>query len=312
MTVESRMRLLFGVAVGLAAALVSAAAAGREPEVPSKAGPSMAAGDVGVALRLPEGERVAFRGVIAGEVTTISGGQVLYPASNAGGFLAAVLTHALIAGAVQEGQKSRQQEAADAVLAPYRPVLDALTHAALMQQAIAHMRSAGTKRLLARSEVHTQGWRIESAPVFSMTQDQTALVIDNAIAVFVTGGATGPAHQYVVRVVGDPLDTQDPAAHWIGGDGEAMRDGSARLVAASLDLALAAARAPVVNAPAVHKTVRYYEGRVEKMERGELLAEDCGRRLVKNLRGWLISVPMSRAGVDSGAAACSGQPGAPK
>jgi hypothetical protein len=307
-----RMRRLCRAAVAIVAAIGSAAAAGRDPGAKAPADPPPATGGVEVALRVSAGERVAFRGVVAGEGPSGPDGQFLYPAPNAAGFLASVLTHALISGSVQESRKSRQQEAADAVLAPYRPVLDAITHATLMQRAIAHMRSPGAKRLLAQPESHAQGWRVESVPVFSMTQDQTALVIDNAIAVFVSTTAAGPAHQYVVRVVSDPLDTQDPVAHWTGGDGEAMKESSARLVAASLDLALAAARAPVADGPPVHRTVRYYEGGVEKMERGELLAEDCGRRLVRNLRGWLMSVPMSRAGADNNAAACRSQLGMPR
>lgn len=306
-----RIRRRCRIAAAIVAAMSSFAAAGRDAGTGTAVDAPRASGDIEVALRLPPGDRVAFRGVVAGEGVSGPGGQILYPAPNAAGFLASIFTHALIVGSVEESRKSKQQEAADRVLAPYRPTLDAITPATLMQRAMVRMRSPGARRLLPPSETTAQGWRVESLPVFSMTQDQSALIVDNAIAVFVSAAGTVPTHQLVVRVVSDPLETQDSLAHWTGGDGEALKDGSARLAAASLDLALMAAKAPVAAEPPVHRTVRYYEGRVEKMERGELLAEDCGRRLLRNLRGWLMSVPLSRPGTDRSALPCRDRLGVP-
>jgi hypothetical protein len=51
-----------------------------------------------------------------------------------------------------------------------------------------------------------------------------------------------------------------------------------------------------------HRTFRYPEGGVEKMERAQLVEAHCGRALLRTLRGWLMSVPVKV----EGESACSG------
>jgi hypothetical protein len=308
-----RMRAPVSCAAATLAAAVSVAAVADPALKPEeRARPAAAPIETSIALRVPRGEWVAFRGVVAGDSASGPDGQLLYPAPNAAGFLAAIVTHAVVVGSVQEGRKSRQQEAADAVLTPYRPVLDTFAHADLMQRVVARMRTPGGKRLLVESERHAQGWLVESQPVFSMTQDQRALVLDNAIAVFAGSADAGPTHQIVVRVVASPVRAENPGAHWLESHGEPIREASAGLVAMSLDLALAAVKTPVATGTGMHRTVRYYEGGVEKMERGEVLAEGCGRRLLRNLRGWLMSVPLAREAENAGDGQCGGPQDAEK
>jgi hypothetical protein len=46
---------------------------------------------------------------------------------------------------------------------------------------------------------------------------------------------------------------------------------------------------------APHRTVRYRLGGEERMERAQVLSERCDRLLIRNLRGWLMSVPVQCA-----------------
>jgi hypothetical protein len=41
----------------------------------------------------------------------------------------------------------------------------------------------------------------------------------------------------------------------------------------------------------VFRTVRYQEGGAEKIERAQVLEQQCGRTVLRTLRGWLLSVP---------------------
>ena len=52
------------------------------------------------------------------------------------------------------------------------------------------------------------------------------------------------------------------------------------------------AMAPAQRAEAPQRTVRYRQGNAERIERAQVLAERCDRLLLRNLRGWLLSVPV--------------------
>jgi hypothetical protein len=76
---------------------------------------------------------------------------------------------------------------------------------------------------------------------------------------------------------------------WNANDGVAIKTESVRLLAESLDLALDEI-ATGLGQDRPQRTVRYMEGKAEKMERGQILKEQCNRVVLKNLRGWLMSV----------------------
>src|SRR6185436_12077332 len=81
------------------------------------------------------------------------------------------------------------------------------------------------------------GWVVESTPVFAMTQDQKAIVMENAVLVYAPG-ASAASYQNLVRVVSQPKPNADPADYWNANQGEKLKDESAILLAHSLDLAL--------------------------------------------------------------------------
>ena len=242
------------------------------------------------AVRTPPPERVTFKGVASMDGVGAPG-AMLYPAAGAAGLVAAIVTHAVIASSIHEGAKSDIEKAADKILDPYQASLAAYTQRDLLHGAAALARH-GEPRWLAPAE-KAEEWVVASKPVFSMTQDRAALILDNDVAITTPSGQ--PAYSNRVRVVSAVHKGEDLAAYWGADDAGALKAESARLLAASLDIALDDAGAPRPAAgPAAQRTVRYPEGGKQVFERAEVIKEECDRLLVRNLRGWLMSVPRAR------------------
>ena len=81
-----------------------------------------------------------------------------------------------------------------------------------------------------------------------------------------------------------------PVDYWSKEEGARLKAESALLLARAMDIALAT-HADDDLAAKPFKTFRYREGLTERMERGQLVSEGCGRIVMKNLRGILMSVP---------------------
>lgn len=259
-------------------------------------------------LRLPQGEHVTYQGVVSFDNAGAGTGSIVYPAPNVGGLIAAIITHGLLVESTKKGQKDRLRATADEVLAPYKSILDKFTHRDLMRRA-ADKAPAGTDAQLVEESSDTGSQRVvESAPVFSLTQDQTAIILDNAIAIHMPGAAT-TSYKNTIRVISAAMDQADPVAFWTANDGEKLKDESAKLVAESLEIALRDTAVTAMPDTIAYRTIRYREGAAEKIERAQILGAQCDRLLIRNLRGTLMSVPASGpATVTSAAELC--EPGA--
>ncbi len=277
------------------------------------------------ALRLPALDRVVFRGGLERDAKGLDMAPMLYPAPNAATLLVAVMAHGLASAGVQERERVALQKEADTVLVPLEPVLGTYTHRRLFADGMRHDWGAADARLLEPTETASDRWVIESTPVFTMTQDRRAIVLDNALRVFAPGAAA-PATAQTVRVVSAPLamattpQTAEPAASaasaplpgpaasaaasatdaqaalplWLDADGRRLTQTSAALYAESLRIIVAELDAAAGESPPPARTFRYPEGGRERIERAQLVRERCDRRLIRSLRGWLISVPSAR------------------
>ncbi len=245
-------------------------------------------------LRLPQGDHVVYKGVVSFDGAGAGSASFLYPAPNAGGLVAAVLTHAFLVDSEKKSQKERIQASADQVLSPYEAVLGNFDYRDLMRRAVEKTAGGANASLIEGSDELGQEMIVESTPVFSMTQDQKALILDNAIVIHMPGAAPEDVYRNTARVVSTAMDAADPAAFWTADNGEKIKDESARLVAKSFDIAFhdAAAGADPDGVP--YRTIRYREGAAEKMERAQVLRDQCDRLLIRTLRGTLMSVPVSR------------------
>lgn len=254
--------------------------------------PWVQADPVHLLLGNPNGPAV-WRGIPAAE----PGGQagaMAYPAPNALGFLAAVLTHAAIAQGSQSAERSERQQKADAVLAPYATQLASQSSRELAMAGLTALPELPVQVLGVGQSAPQQALVLAVQPVFSLSADQRTLVLDNQVMLYREGDAAHPQFSNVVRVVSDPRPEEDPAAFW--GEEGRMRllEEGQQLFAHSLESVLQASGQAAEEPPA--KTLRYLFGRDERVERGRVMAQACGRVLVRTLRNGLMSVPVRTEG----------------
>jgi len=233
-------------------------------------------------LALPPTDSVRFKGMAERDKAGIGGAAMAYPINTGAIFLAAVLVHGALNEATKSAQKSDLQKAADRVLQPYEPVLSKYTHhdlvAALAEQPV----PAGSQQ--AR-------WHVQSDPVFSLTPDETAFVLENDITVREAGPQGVIRYQGVVKVVAAATPQADPRHHWMANDGAPLKAETGALFLESIALAVdsAAQRWPTVAAKP--QTYRYLEGTASRAERASLVAARCPQIVLRTLRNTLLSVP---------------------
>jgi len=242
-------------------------------------------------LSLPAGEKVAFHGQVNYDKAGQGPGTMLYPAPGLAGFIMALATHAAVVNGQMKEQRSDIAADADRILVPFRKTLDSFSNGELAERAF----PAEEGLSLLDSGVRPQsGLLISSAPVFYMTQDQSALIIDNTVSVF-RAGSELPLYTNTVRVVSRAVEVENEALFWQKDKGLRLREMSAALFRESVKIVREHALAPAAKSAGAQRTFRYLEGKQDALERAEPVDERCGRALVRNLRGWLMSIPLKRA-----------------
>lgn len=240
-------------------------------------------------LRLPKEDNVAYKGDVNFDRAGANNLQMMYPAPSAIGFLAAVFTHGAIVDQQKKSEKDKLQEEANKVLTPYASILKDYTNKELMQRTLDRL-AGGEKRLLESDAASATEWVVASVPIFTMTQDQSAIIVENAIAIY-PPNATVAVYQNAVKVVSQAKDDKDLTGFWSANGGAKLKEESAALLAHSIEIALNEAATPL-DADSPQKTFRYQEGNAEKIERAQLVSAFCQRAVIRTLRGWLMSVPI--------------------
>jgi hypothetical protein len=246
--------------------------------------------------RLPD-EPVPFHGLVNMDTAGLGRGGMLYPTAGLGvlGLLIGVATHAALVAGSRSHQESEMQKNADKVLDPYRGVLAGFRQPDLAQRALALTPSSAVAHLHDAGDTPAGDLFVQAQPAFAMTSDGSALVLDEAVVVR-TGAASDKGTQQVVRIVSAPRVDEDLQAAWNADDGAALKLAAASLLAESLDVALLQTRHPADDKVPL-RTLRYAFGEIERMERGQLLAETCAHLVIRTLRGGLMVVPHSAAAV---------------
>jgi hypothetical protein len=147
------------------------------------------------------------------------------------------------------------------------------------------------RKLVEFTEKSGADWTVESTPVFLITQDQSAIILENAISIVTSGAKSDPVYQKPVRVVSQPKRGTDLVAYWTADGGKNLKEESAALFAESIEIALNDASNVASSNSNAHKTFRYLEGGTEKIERGQLITTYCDHMLIKTLRGEPMSIP---------------------
>jgi hypothetical protein len=143
---------------------------------------------------------------------------------------------------------------------------------------------------------------VETTSMFSMTQDQQAIILDNVISIKKSNAAT--PYQVAVHVVSPAKNSDDLNTFWNDNQGYKLKEESSLLFAHSLDIALSDQLNIEKNANPF-KTIRYVEGGAEKIERGQPISERCHQLLFRNLRGNLMLVPLKDDGEAGDAGTCA-------
>lgn len=252
-------------------------------------------------LRLPKEEKVIYNGVASFDTAGDKSGSMVYPAPNAGGFLAAIITHGVIVGSIKNRQKEEMQREANKVLSPYEPILGNYSYRELMQDGLVKTSMGSSKTLVDFSEKSGTGWFVESMPSFLMTQDQSAIILENTISIYAPDAPSDAVYKNTIRVVSQPTNKEDLTGYWTADEGKKLKELSSNLLAQSLDIALEDVANTESKNNNPQKTFRYFEGNNQKIERGELMSETCERTVIKTLRGWLMSIPKQKeaAAVDT-------------
>jgi hypothetical protein len=254
-------------------------------------------------VRIPANEPVVYRGVVNLDTAGMPGGSMLYPAvGGVGGFVAALITHGVIVETTKNSEKARLQEQADRVLQPYQAQLQDFRYPELLKLGVERLPSPERKKVLQPAEPHA-GWVLTTAPLFSLTPDQRALVLDNVVGFLAPGETARPAHTVAVRVVSAPLPGEAEAA-WNAAApaGTLLKEESAQLLAQSLAIAAREAQRGSAEREGAWRSVRYRQGEAEKIERAQVVESGCDRLVVRTLRGGLLSVPASSPAADCPAA----------
>jgi len=279
--------------LGLAAVLLLSACATGTPPVQRQSSlqPDSIPEDAVFAFRVNRDDAVKFRGAIDQSGSgSDTGWAMLYPAPDVVTLFAAIGAHAALASQHQAGLLAQQQNAANAILGPYRPTLDTIKHRELLLVATTRKSFRHATRIIETESVDTASWIVETAPVFAMTQDESAVILDTAIQVFSPADRKKPVYQNIVRVVSAPRDGSDPETGWMEDEGAALKSTLESQFLRSLDLAILDVTTNPVAVDA-HKTVRYRLGTSERIERGQVVRDECNEIILRTLRGWVMSIP---------------------
>lgn len=288
----------------VASLLVSAAAALACPALAQPANPEpRVPGKVKAVFQLPAGGPVEVRGMVSFDQAGLGTGSMLYPVGNAGlaGLLVGVLTHGALTEASKKAQRQQLQEQADRVLEPYSGAIAATTHSTLAKGVLPLLAASGVELEMVQDSATppTGRWLFQWQPVYTMTQDQSSLLLDNMVALYSPESPQEPVYQSIIRVVGHPRAETEPRLAWLDNDASAWHKASADLLARAMRLAVQQWQGRYASAADLpQRTVRYRLGREERIERAQILDEQCTTTLLRNLRGGLMEVPTGEAAQD--------------
>lgn len=240
-------------------------------------------------LRAPSDMPVSLHGMPNHDKNGGPAGAMQYPAPGLAGFVGGLMGHAFINGVMRDKETARMYAEADVMLQPYQAALADYKHHELVKASLEQLGAGGGKRTAPAGTAAASGETlVDSMPLFYMTQDQRALVLENAISVL-PHGATSP-YQQVIRIVSPVQAADTTTAAWFDNHAALLRRVSARMLAQSVEIALADVPADA-SGTAPFRTVRYPEGGIERIERAQVIREHCGQLVLRTLRGNLMAVP---------------------
>lgn len=241
----------------------------------------------GLTLGVPA-DPVRWAGIVPGNGDGESAGSVLYPAPTAGAFVAGLVAHGILSASARQGRRDAAQEAADAVLEPYAETLATIRQAELIKATSHHLatHTAGTGQGESDKEAV-----LDYQPTFYLSPDERAMVLDLHITLMQSADEDGPRYRNVVRVVSQPVASENARAWWLEPGTERLRVQAGALLEQALLLALEDMQGALANTNTEQRTVRYLLGSDKLVERAAIIDQHCGWIQLRTLRGELMIVP---------------------
>lgn len=263
-------------------------------------------------------EEIPFLGLIDhSEAATSSLGGMAYPGYSAGVFLAGILTHAVVQGAVNRGREDARQKAANIVLEKYDEVIRELSPATLfpMPVELGELETVLVVRGADSPDGLMNSCRVSVDPAFFMTQNQESLILVNYVELIyplfgpsVDGKEKGrhtrkrnrkPAAVGGTKVeyVYSPEIPLEPEYYWSEEGYKRLIDATQNMFLETIKLAFVRQRTENVPPPS---TVRYIENGVKKVERGSVVGSSAERITFITLSGGIKSVPRMIVDIPAG------------
>lgn len=257
-----------------------------------------------IGLRILDPSPIAFHGIPADANPGQSTGMV-YPAYGLVGFVAAIATHAALMKAHESHEQTRQEEAAEASLDPFRSDLANLSLRTLLDRPDSPPSSRPAYRILPDADAASaSGWQVALSPTFLLSQDRRVLILEAKVSASPPPALEGASpYSNLLRVVSAPRQDTETGATASPEQAQHLIDDSAALLRQALEMLSHALRE---KEPQDHegarqqRTVRYVQGDKQRFERGQVLVESCDRIELKTLRGWLMSVPRQEPSAPGG------------
>ena len=224
---------------------------------------------------------------------------ILYPAPSVGAGIAGVFIHSAMVAGSADSKRKAAQDAADAVTTPYQPAVQATTSAALLAAALRSSTRGSERQLLTAGNAGRRNQpEILFAPIYRLTPDERALVLDLGIQARPDGASSDHHFETMVRVVSAAVDGSGDEARqvWLADGGAPLRTAMEQLMTTGVDLGVADVTGQLDAASPAQTTYRLQIGGDQRFERGSSLRTDCGRATIRSLRGWVIQAPIADAG----------------
>ena len=211
--------------------VMSPAEAGSDAQSGERAAPVRLDPEQNWSVRLPEVDKVVYKGEIIQENNKIETNGIYS--------IDVLYSLAFVTGKYikEYGKDEELQTEADKVLLPYQIELGNFTYRELVQRGLNKTSVGGSKKWGEFNSPSVAEWVVEVTPSFTLTQDQSAIVLNNHISIYAPGSPSEPLYKNLISIVSDPRDEPDLAGFWMMSGGERLKEESANLFAQSLEIA---------------------------------------------------------------------------
>lgn len=244
-----------------------------------------------ISLRLPNADLVTFRGLPNYDSVGSAGGGTLYPGDTAGLFVASLLVHALVVDSVKNAQKQKEQEKADRIILPYKPIIEDFSYDVLKYLSKDNIQEGSLPFNFDSENGNLDELYLDTQPIFFISEDHSSIILKNIVSLWRDPDKPQILYENLIEIHSYPFSND-----FVSNDGynkelnENLLNESALLFTQSIDYLSKDLHQNIFLADEKEKTHRYFQSGEDTFERGVLLEKNCSRITIRTLRGWIKSV----------------------